>query len=135
MSPTILNMVVDTAIHHLVAVLAGGDAWPERFRRVVQNMAALFYRYDGIIDPPRMSRIQEALDFLTGLFYGVGLSTDVDKIVGMIRQSCNIYGMQYDVSYTWRMKGKGPSYSSKKQERVQCLEFRAELTDFSLEAH
>ena len=42
LSPTILNMVLDTVICHWLTVLAGEDVEPEGFGTAVQNLTAFF---------------------------------------------------------------------------------------------
>ena len=42
-------------------------------KRVVHNLATIFYAEDGITASPHLARLQEALVFLTELFDLVGL--------------------------------------------------------------
>ena len=65
-------------------MLVGEYAVTEVFGRVVQKPDAIFYMDHGLLASPRPSRIQEALDVLTGLFCWVGLRTNFDKTVGML---------------------------------------------------
>ena len=74
MSPTILNMVVDTVIYHWAKVVTREEGGPERFGRVVlvtgedagtegfgravQNLAVLFYVDDGLLYSPWLARLQ-----------------------------------------------------------------------------
>ena len=83
---TIFNMVVDTVIHHSSTMMAGKATGPEVFGRVVQNLSALFYVDDRLLDSLQPSRLQKKLDVLMGLFNRAGIKTNVGKTVGMICQ-------------------------------------------------
>ena len=53
--------------------MAGEEADPECVGISVQTLYMLFYANDGLLIPPRIDRLQEDLDVLTGLFEQVGL--------------------------------------------------------------
>ena len=79
-------------------------------------MVLLFYTNDGLIALPRLSRIQDSLDILTGSFDRVGLQTNVLKTVGMVCQPCYIFSGHLKVAYRRWIMGVGKYY------RVWCLE-------------
>ena len=84
LSPTIFNIVVDTAIQHWEMVVVGEDAGPEGFWRAVQNLFALFCAEDRLLSSPQPARLQEVLDALTVLFDRLGLRTNVNNIVVVV---------------------------------------------------
>ena len=67
-------------------MVGGEEEGSERFRRVVQIQAVIFYADYGILASPWPARIQEALEVLTGLFYRVGLRMNVNKMVDITCQ-------------------------------------------------
>ena len=78
LSPTIFNVVVDSAIRHLVTVAEvphEGDI-QEGLVLSIQTLLALFCANDGLVASPESARIQGAFDTLTGLFDRVGLHTN-----------------------------------------------------------
>ena len=118
LSLTIFNMVVDVIIHQWVTLVAGEEAVPEIFERSVQWLAAFFYADDRLLILTIPSRLQAALDVLMGLFDRVGLHTNVDKMVGMVCQTCYIVSGHLEASYTWQMTDVGSSFQELHQERV-----------------
>ena len=113
--PSIFDMVVDAVIRHWVKVVTGERPVPYVFGRAVQTLAALFYEDYVILASSWMSRIQEALNVLTGLFDWIVLRKNFNKIVGMTCQSCCTLVRQSKVAYTCRMMWEGPSYRSIQQ--------------------
>ena len=103
-------MVVDAFICHWATVVAGEDVVPEVLGRALQKLASLFYMDYGLLALPWPSRIQEALDVLTGLFDRVGLWTYVEKTVGMVCQPCSTVGIQSTEAYIWRITGEVCAY-------------------------
>ena len=77
--PTIFNTIVYAVISHWVALVAGEEKGTDGFRRAMQWLMALFYADDGILDPPRLDRLQEALGVFMGMFDRVGIHTNVKK--------------------------------------------------------
>ena len=95
----------------------------------------IFYVYDGILAYPWPFRIQEDLVVLIGLFNRIGFRMNVNKTFVMTCQSCCLYGQHYDIEYTRKMTGKGPSYRLMQRLRVRCPDFRTELTDRDMVVH
>ena len=110
LSPTVFNMVVDSVNFHWVMLLVGGESGPDGFGRLVQWMAEFFYADDRPLTLPRLSRLQVASYVLTGLFYRVGLHTNINKIVGMVCQPCHIVGVHLEMAYMRRITGVGPYF-------------------------
>ena len=117
---------------HLVA---GEEARTEGFGRAVQTLAMIFCGCNRLLDSQHMSRLQEALGVLTGLFGRVVLRKNVDNMVGMVCQPCNSAGRNYEVAYTCRMMREVPSCRSRQRERVWCPDCWAELSYGSTAAH
>ena len=74
-----VNVVAYAVIRRYMTVTAGEETKLEGFGISVHQIAALFYADDGIIAPPQPSRLQEALEVLTGLSHTAGLRTNVEK--------------------------------------------------------
>ena len=111
-------MLVDLVINHLSTVITWEDTGQEYFGRAVQNLAAVFYADDGLPTCPQPDRLQEALEVMMGMFYKVGLRTNVDKTVGIVCQPCRNAGIQLEEAYTRHMTGKGLTYLERQMERV-----------------
>ena len=105
--PTIFNMVIYAVVLYWSAVVAGEAAGPEGFGREVYTLSTLFYTYESILDSPRTSRIQVALDVPTGLFDHVGIQNNLGKTVGMTCKNFQKPGSMSEVSYTQRMTKVG----------------------------
>ena len=54
--------------------------------------------------------LQVAFDTLVGLFYRVGLRTNVRKTVGMFCHPCQAAGNLSEAAYGKRVTGEGPMY-------------------------
>ena len=110
LSSTISNMVVDTVIRHWATVVDWEDLGTEGFGRAVGNLAALFYTDDIILAYLRLSRLQEALDVLTGLFGRVGLRYNVYNMVNMVCQLCRTAVSKFEEEYTTHITGERLTY-------------------------
>ena len=66
---------------------------------------ALLYADDGMVASSDPRWLQGAFSTLVGLFNRVGLQTNVEKIVGMVCQSCQADGTQSEVAYGRHMRG------------------------------
>ena len=100
----------------------------------IQTLSAIFYMYVGLLASPCMARLQEALNFLTGLFDRVRLSKNVNKMFSMLCQPYFSAGRQAKVLYTWWITGGGP-YRARQRYRVRCLDCCTELASGSIMAH
>ena len=60
----------------------------EEFKRTKQNLTALFYMDDGLLNSPQSYCLQQVLDVQVRLLDRVGLSTNMEKIVGIVFQPC-----------------------------------------------
>ena len=135
LSPTIFNMVVDVVIWHWVTLVAGEEAVLDRFGQEIQWLAEFFYTYDGLFVLPRPAWLQAALDVLTVLLDRIGLHNNVNKTVGMVRQTYYIIHQQSETESMWRMTVVGQSFWEQQREIFQCLEFEVELAAGSLDSH
>ena len=92
LSPTIFNVVVDAVVRHWVMVMVEGAE--KRNERVQEGMHqdALFYEDNGMVASPDPRWIQGAFNTLVGMFYRVGLQTNVGKIVCMVCRPCETAG-------------------------------------------
>ena len=66
--------------------------------------------------------LQTMFNMLTGIFNQVGLQTNVQKNVGIVRQPCQEFRVRADKAYKHQMAGEGRSYQYRQQERVQFPE-------------
>ena len=94
-------------IFYWVTLVAVEESVPYGFGGAFQWLAALFYADDGLITSPRPARIQAALDVLMEMFDRVGLQTNINKRVGMVCQTCYIFGGRSEAVYTCQMMGVG----------------------------
>ena len=80
---------------------------------IIYPIIIIFYKYSYIyiyMSSPRPSLLQAALDVLTGRFDRVGLRTNINKMVGMVCQTCQMSGAHSEVEYRRRLTGVGPSF-------------------------
>ena len=123
LSPTILNVVVDTVVQHWVAVVVersgvqDGHGWEGR------HQIALLYIDDGMVVSSDPGCLQGSFNTLLGLFCQVGLQTNVRKMVRMVCCTCQAAGTQSEAEYKQCMTGAGLAYRWRRQRfRVQCSE-------------
>ena len=93
---------------------------------------ALFYADDGMVALSDPRWIQGAFITLVGLFYRVGMRTNVGKKVGMVYCPCQAVGTYSEAAYGRRMTIEGPSYRERQKRRVQCRECGEEMAAGSL---
>ena len=70
---------------------------------------ALFYSDDGMVASSDPVWLQGAFNALVGLFYRVGLQTNVGKTVGMVSHPCQSAGNLTTETYGRRIMGMVPS--------------------------
>ena len=107
MSPTTFNVAVDAVVWHWVkemVEISGGRGQEGRH----QN--ALFCEDDRITASSDPGWLQGAFSTLVGMFYWLGLSTNVRKTVRMACHLCQVAGTQSEVAYERQMTGAVPSY-------------------------
>ena len=66
LSPIILNVVVDTIIHHWVTVVTPTDAGTGGLCLTIIDMAAYFYADNGLVLLTQPERLHRAFNILTG---------------------------------------------------------------------
>ena len=81
---TIFNMVVEAVIQHWITLIAGEEEGLDSFGRAIQCLVAFLYADDSLLEFPRPSMPQVALDVPIGLFDRVDLQKKLDKTVGMV---------------------------------------------------
>ena len=57
-------------------------------------------------------------DLLAGMFYRMGLRTNVHKTVVVVCRPCRAARVRADEAYTWSMTGYGRSFKERQRERV-----------------
>ena len=102
-STTIFNVVVD------VVAVEGAEERGERGQEGMHHND-LFYADNGMVALSEQRWLQGAFNTLVGLFYRVGLRTNVRKTVGMVCRQCQAAGTQLEVAYGRQMMGEGSSY-------------------------
>ena len=70
----------------------------------------LFYTNEGLIESTQPEWLQETFNTLIGVFYRVGLSTNVVKMVRIILHSCRVVGTHSDMAYKRTIVGEGLTY-------------------------
>ena len=71
---------------------------------------AFFYADNGVVDSTDPGWLQSAFYFLTGLFDGVVLQTNVIKRVGVVFRTCWSAGVSSNKAYTCRMTRDGGGF-------------------------
>ena len=122
-------------IWHWVTLVAGEEAVLYGFGQEIQWLAEFFYAYDGLFVFPRPAWLQAALYVLTVLVDRIGLQNNVNKTVGVVRQTYYIIHEQSETEYMRRMTVVGQSFWEQQREIFQCLEFEVELAAGSLASH
>ena len=82
----------------VTVVVAGAEEQGKRGKEG-RHQASLFYADDSMVASSDPCWIQGALNTLVGLFYRVGLRTNVRKTVGMVYRPCQAAGNQSDAAY------------------------------------
>ena len=120
--PTIFNVVVDVVVRHWVTVMVeSAEEWGRRGKEGI-HQNSLFYADDDMVASSDPQWLQEAFSTLSGLFYRVGLNTNVGKTFRMVYRPCQEAGMQLEAVCRIRMTGSGPSYWESQWGRIQCKE-------------
>ena len=109
LSPTIFNVVMDALVRHWVMVVVEGvDDWGEHVQEG-RHQAALFYTDDGTVASSDPRWLQGVFNTLFGLFYRVGMRTNIRKTFGMICCPCQAAGNQLKAEYRRQITGEGPT--------------------------
>ena len=160
LSPTILNVLVDTVVRHWESLMAEESVGDDRGNSSGSEVAQLarqttrahddgrrraeegtkvreviLHAYNGMVASTNLGCLQTEFCTLTGIFDRAGLKKNFRKTVGMVCHPCWEAGIWSDKAYTWRMSGAGRSYKERQRERVICIERRKELARGSLAAH
>ena len=107
----------------------------ERLGLSTQDLVAYFYADDGLLAATQPRRLQRALNILTILFGQVFLRENMQKTMIMACQICHAYDMMLVEAYERRKTGTGPTFWEGKWRRLECPEFRIEVTAGSLLTH
>ena len=107
-------MVVDAVIRKWFTVVALTEAGAEGLRENIQDLASLFYAYDGLVAPTLTERLQIFFTSLINRFDRVSLYINMRKTVSMDFWTCNIPGGLSESAYMWQVTGVIPYY----QERL-----------------
>ena len=107
LSPTIFNVVVDAVVcNWMMGIIADaeerGDLEEKR-----RHQAALLYADDGMVASSDPRWLQGASNTLVGLFYRVGLWTNVGKTVRMVCHPCKASGNLSEAVFGRRVTGEG----------------------------
>ena len=88
-----------------------------------------------MVDSTDPGWLQSAFYFLTGLFDGVVLQTNVIKTVWVVFRTCWAAGVSSDKAYTCRMTRDAGGFKEQQRERVLCPECVKDLAKGSLVTH
>ena len=105
--PTLFNIVIDAVIRHWVTVVEPNEDGRERLGVSIQDLAAYFYAYDGLVTLNQLERLQRAFSILTGLFDRFGLRTNMRKTVSMACQPYHAPGRMSLEAYERQTTGTG----------------------------
>ena len=103
----------------MTVVIEGAEEWSESGQGG-RIQAALFYADNGMVASSDPCWIHGTFNTLVGLFYRVGLRTNVGKIVGMVCRPCQAAVNHSEAVYGRRITGEVPTYRKRQKGRVQC---------------
>ena len=86
LSPTIVNVVVDSVSCHWVAVVTSSEAGTGVLGMMIIDLATYFYAYNGLVASTQPERLQREFDVFAGPFDIVGLCTNIANTVGIVCQ-------------------------------------------------
>ena len=109
-SPQIFNSVVDAIVHHWFGIVEYSEAVPYGFGYMLEERAATFYAYDGLIESTNLMWLHWEFDVLISLFDWVGLRKNVADTVEMVCHPGNIDGQESAAANGQQMTGKGDLY-------------------------
>ena len=112
LSPTIFNVVVGAIVRNWVTGVIVNVEEQGDLRKEGRHQADLFYADDGMVASSDPCWLQGAFFTLVGLFYRVGLQTNVGKTVGMVCYPCQAAGNLSEAAYGRRVTGKAPCTGS-----------------------
>ena len=121
--PTIFNVVVDAVVWHWVQDMVESAGGQGRCGREGRHQNTVLYADDGMIALSDQGWMQGAFISLVGMFYWVGISTNVVKTVGMIYRMCQAAGTQSEAAYKQRLMGAVFSYQERQGVQLQCSEY------------
>ena len=110
LSPTIFNVVVEMVVRHRVTVMVEGAEERGERGQEGRNQASLFCTDDGMVASSDTRWLQGAFNTLVGLFYRMGMWTNVEKTVSMVCRSCQAERNQSEAVYRIQITGVGPTY-------------------------
>ena len=135
LSPTILNVVVDSVVRSWVTgVIAGVDEQGECGKEG-RHQSDLFYAEDDMVALYDPRWLQGAFNTLVSLFDRVFLQTNVGKTVSMVCRPCQAAGNLLEAAYGRRITREGPTYRERLNRRLSCRVYRELMAVGSLESH
>ena len=105
LSPTILNVVVDTVVRHWVTGFIADAGEQGDLGQEGRHQAALFYADNDMVALSDPRWLQGSFNTLVGLFDRVGLRTNVGKTAGMVFHPCQAAGNLSEAAYGRRFTG------------------------------
>ena len=112
LSPTILNMLVDTVVRQCILLAVDEEAALGVWWREIE-MQALFFTWV-------MSQLpQHGLNGTRGVLMPLRNSGKTKKVVSMLFQTCRDFEKYVDTSYGQQMTGNRPTYPARQKQRVQ----------------
>ena len=93
----------------------------------VQDLAAYFYAYKGLVVLNIPERLQRLFNIITDLFGRIGLRNNLQKTVGIKCHPCHTSGSISVVLYKIQVTGIGPNYWDMQRLQVHCLECGVEF--------
>ena len=82
--PKNFTIIMDSVMHHWVAVKAEEKVDPEVLRRLIQRLEDYFYANNSLVALTRAGQLQHAFDVLTDLFNHDILRMNVQKLGSMV---------------------------------------------------
>ena len=122
LSPTIINVVVDSVVRHWLLVMADQVGGQDGHRWEVQHQSALLYADGSMVASSDWGWLQRYFSTPVGLFNWLGLGMNVSKTVGIVLRPCQAVRTQLEAAYERNMAGAGISYWERQKVRVWCSE-------------
>ena len=97
LSSTIFNVVVDAVTRHWVSLMVEGPEERGMIGQEGRHQNTLFYTEDDMVASLEPQWLQGAFSPSVGLFYRLGLQTNVIKTVCMVCCPCQAVGTQLEV--------------------------------------
>ena len=136
MSPTLFNVVVDSAVRHWILLkMEDKVVIQDRLIHSVGWILGVFYADDELLVSQDLEWIQGILNVIIRLFRRIGLAANVATLKTMAYQTGEIILGLSEEAFSRRSKGKGATYREGLRIKMLHLDCRVETTAGSMIDH